>query len=264
MKSSPYAIIICRFDLVWDDREKPHKIFDLSSAKFLFTISSQMSKIIFWDWTGTLADEAKLDKAVCRSLEQDIASKRNIPLTLAERLFNNHLRKIENSWQWHDYVQHGKVFGVDWKHSQKINLDKLVLVSHTREILEYTRSKGFLNTLVTNAVRNVVLLRIKHAGLADMFEAIIASSDVKALKADGKHFRHGLKKLSGDPHKSYSVGDNPIQDIRPAKKIGLKTIYCEFGEGLVHYHSAHISNNHREVIDADFRIKSLLEIKAIL
>lgn len=223
-----------------------------------------MSKIIFWDWTGTLADEARLDEAVCRSLEEDIAAQRNIPLTEAERLFNDHLTEIENSWQWHDYVQHGNDFGIAWKHSQEINLDKLVLVPNVREILEYTKGKGFLNTLVTNAVREVVLLRAKHVGLIDMFETVIASSDVKALKAQGKHFEYGLQHLDGDPRKSYSVGDNPVQDIKPAKKLGLKTIFCDSGENLVHYHSEHISNNHREVSDADYTIKNLLDIKSIL
>jgi hypothetical protein len=91
-----------------------------------------MSKIIFWDWTGTLADEARLDEAVCRTLEIDIAAKRNIPLGEAELMFDNHLKDIENSWQWHDYVQHGKEFGVDWKNSQEVNLDKLILVPHAK------------------------------------------------------------------------------------------------------------------------------------
>ncbi len=226
--------------------------------------SRPMSKIIFWDWTGTLADEARLDEEVCRSLEKDIAAERQISFTEAERLFKDLLKDIENSWQWHDYVQHGTDFGVDWKHSQEINLDKLVLVPHARDILKYAKGKGFLNVLVTNAVRDVVLLRAKHVGLVDMFEAVIASSDVKALKAEGKHFEYGLQHLDGNPHKSYSVGDNPVQDIQPAKKLGLKTIFCEFGEKLVHYHSEHISDNHREVSDADYNIKNLLDIKRIL
>ncbi len=223
-----------------------------------------MTKIIFWDWTGTLADEARLDKAVCRSLEKDIAAKRKIPRQEAERLFNDHLKRIENSWQWHDYVQHSIRFGVDWRHSQEINLDKLVLVPHAREILEYARAEGYRNILVTNAVRDVVLLRAKHVGIIDMFEAIIASSDVKSLKAEGKHFTQGLKEFDGDPHRSWSVGDNPIQDIQPAKRLGLKTIFCDFGERLVHYHSEHISNNHREVSGADYTIKSLQEIEKII
>ena len=133
-----------------------------------------------------------------------------------------------------------------------------------REVLEYTRAEGYHNILVTNAVRDVVILRAKHVGIIDMFEAIIASSDVRALKAEGKHFEHGLREFEGDPHRSWSVGDNPIQDIEPAKRLGLKTIFCDIGERLVHYHSEHISNNHREVSEADHTVKNLLEIEKII
>jgi FMN phosphatase YigB (HAD superfamily) len=60
------------------------------------------------------------------------------------------------------------------------------------------------------------------------------------------------------------VGDNPIQDILPAKRLGLKTIFCDFGEGLLHYHSEHISNNHSEANSADHTIKNLREIEKII
>ncbi len=223
-----------------------------------------MQKIIFWDWTGTLADESKLDEAVCRSLEEDIAHKRGITFAEAVQVYKEFLKTVENTWAWHDYVQHGNGFGVDWKHSQEINLDKLKLVPHARAILEYTASKGYQNVLVTNAVRGVILLRIKHAGLIDSFSAIIASSDVQALKAEGMHFKHGLALLNGSSTQSFSVGDNPIQDIQSAKNLGFKTIYCEFGKDLTHYHSQHISENHSETIDSDLRIQSLEDIRSIL
>ncbi|MGD9346301.1 MAG: HAD family hydrolase [Candidatus Aminicenantes bacterium] len=223
-----------------------------------------MSKIIFWDWTGTLADESRLDEAVCLSLEKDIAAKRNIPVAEAKGLFNDRLKAVEHTWQWHDYVQHGKDFEVDWRHSQEIHLDKLLLVPHAREILAYAKSKGYLNVLVTNAVREVVSLRAEHVGLLHMFEEVIASSDMKALKAEGKHFAYGLQYLGGDPKKSFSVGDNPVQDIQPAKKLGVKTIFCDFGDKLVHYHSEHIANNHGEASHADYTIKSLQEIEKII
>lgn len=223
-----------------------------------------MSKIIFWDWTGTLADEARLDEAVCRSLEKDIALKMNISQVDAGRLFNDHLKRIESSWGWHDYVQHGRDFGIDWRRSQEANLHKLTLVNFAREILAHAKEKGFLNILATNAVRDVVLLRTKHVEIIDRLDAIIASSDVKALKAEGKHFAYGLQRFDGDPNSSYSVGDNPIQDIEPAKKLGMKTIFCDFGKKLVHYHSEHISNNHGKVSRADYTIKSLREIMEII
>ncbi|MFC2165843.1 HAD family hydrolase [Acidobacteriota bacterium] len=223
-----------------------------------------MQKIMFWDWTGTLADESKLDEAVCRSLEEDIARERGITFADAVQVYKEFLKTVENTWNWHDYVQHGNNFGVDWKHSQKINLDKLQLVPHAREILAYTASKRYQNVLVTNAVRGVILLRVKHVGLIDSFRAIIASSDVKALKAEGKHFKHGLTLLNGNSKQSFSVGDNPIQDIQSAKNLGLRAIYCEFGKNLTHYHSQHISENHKETINADFSIQSLEDIKNII
>ena len=219
---------------------------------------------MFWDWTGTLADESLLDEAVCRSLEEDIARKRGLSFDEAVQIYKGFLKTVENTWEWHDYVQHGQDFGVDWRHSQEINLEKLQLLPHASEILMYAASKGYQNVLVTNAVREVILLRLVQAGLAESFKTIIASSDVKALKAEGKHFQQGLTLLGGDPGQSFSVGDNPIQDIQSAKKLGLSTIYCEFGRNLTHYHSEHISDNHCAPIDPDFRIKSLREIRDIL
>jgi HAD superfamily hydrolase (TIGR01549 family) len=223
-----------------------------------------MQKIMFWDWTGTLADESRLDEAVCRTLEVDIARKRGLSFEAAVQVYKDFLKTVENTWEWHDYVQHGQDFGVDWKHSQEINLDKLQLIPHAREILVFAASKGYHNVLVTNAVRDVILLRVKHAGLLESFKTIIASSDVKALKAEGKHFDRGLALLNGDPDLSYSVGDNPVQDIQSAKNLGLKTIYCEFGSNLTHYHSQHISENHSESISSDFRIQNLEQIRNII
>jgi FMN phosphatase YigB (HAD superfamily) len=219
---------------------------------------------MFWDWTGTLADESQLDEAVCRTLEEDIARKRGLTFEEAVQVYKDFLKTVENTWAWHDYVQHGHDFGVDWKHSQEINLGKLRLIPYAQEILKFTAAKGYQNVLVTNAVRGVILLRIKHAGLFESFTTIISSSDVEALKAEGKHFERGLSLLNGHPAQSFSVGDNPIQDIQSAKKLGLKTIYCEFGREMTHYHSQHISDNHNETIDPDFRIQSLEEIRNII
>jgi len=223
-----------------------------------------MHKIIFWDWTGTLADEAQLDDAVCRSLEEDIARKRGLPFEEAVRVYKDFLKTVENTWEWHDYVGHGHYFGVDWRHSQEINLDKLRLIPHAMAILAYASSKGYQNVLVTNAVRKVIELRVKHVGLIDAFRIIIASSDVKSLKAEVKHFTHGLTHCDGHSGQSFSVGDNPVQDIQPAKNLGLRTIYCDLGKNLTHYHSLHISDNHSQKIDADFRIQNLREIKNII
>lgn len=223
-----------------------------------------MKRIIFWDWTGTLADESQLDKAVCQTIEEEIAKKGNMELSDAKKAFEDHLKKLENTWEWHDYVLHGNHFGLDWEKPQRKNLDKLILLPGVKEILIFAKDKGYRNILATNAVRGVVLMRLTHAGLMTFFEAIIASDDVQALKSEGEHFAQGLRILEGSAHLSFSVGNNPVQDITPAKQMNMRTILCEFGKELIHYHSQHISDNCTEMALPDYRIRNLLEIKNII
>lgn len=223
-----------------------------------------MEKLIFWDWSGTLADESALDKAVCLSMEEEIARKRQISLEEAVEKFNQHLKKLENTWKWHDYAFHGESFGIDWKQAQENHLDKLSLLPYTREILEYSHNRGYKNILASNAVRQVILLRVAHTGLLKLFDLVIASDDVQALKSEGKHFTSGLEKLKGDPQKSFSMGDNPVQDIRPAHRLGLKTIFSAYGKHRTHYHSIHLTPNHSESVEADFIVHSLEEIKELI
>ena len=222
------------------------------------------AKLIFWDWTGTLADEAELDRSVCTTMEQEYARKQGITLSEAASFYREMLKKQEGTWSWHDYVRHCREMGIDWKFSQEHNLAKLRLVPGAGEILAYARERGFLNVLATNAVRAVIELRINYAGLTHYFDLIIASNDAQALKSEGKHFRLGLKRLEGSASESYSVGDNPVQDIRPAQRLGFKTVFCTYGRKLTHYHSEHISDNHRETVRSAFRITKLTDIKYIL
>jgi HAD superfamily hydrolase (TIGR01549 family) len=223
-----------------------------------------MSKLIFWDWTGTLADEAELDQAVCTTLEEEIAKTQNIPFEAAVEVYQNHLKKLENTWQWHDYVTHCKELEIDWRYCQEKNLAKLKLVPGAVEILRYARGKGYKNVLATNAVRKVIELRVAHAGIKALFDLIIACSDVEALKAEGKHFEKGINELGGEVYFSFSVGDNPVQDIRPAQKLGMRAIFCAYGKSLTHYHSEHISADHRTLVRSASRISKLTDIKYII
>jgi FMN phosphatase YigB (HAD superfamily) len=223
-----------------------------------------MNKLIFWDWTGTLADESELDKAVCTSMEEELARKNATSFKQAADKYNSYLTKLENTWRWHDYVGHGQELGIDWIKCQEQNLSKLRIISGAKEILIFCRQKGYKNILATNAVKKVIQLRVEHAGLQKLFDLIIASSDAEALKSEGKHFELGFNIFGNSSDGSYSVGDNPVQDIQPALQLGLKTIFCESGRHLTHYHSEHISGNHREKIEPDFKIKTLSEIKKII
>lgn len=223
-----------------------------------------MNKLVFWDFTGTLADESNLDYGVCQDMEVAIAKKRGIKLFQAEKEFKIHLKKYENTWKWHDYPFHGETFDIGWMQYQWANFGSLDILPHATDILKHTRNSGYKNILATNGVRPVMMLRIGYADLIHYFDLTIMSDDVEALKSEGKHFKHGLELLNGDPKLSFSIGDNPIQDIKPAKELGMQTIFCNSEGNLTHYHSDHISKEHLELHNADHIISDLLEIMDII
>ncbi len=223
-----------------------------------------MNRLIFWDWTGTLVDESRMDSAVCRFMEKELAQTAGLSLAGAVEKFQNHLEKLEKTWEWHDYTKHGEQLGIDWKRAQIENFQRLALVPGAREILSFAKNKGFKNVLTTNAVTPVIRLRMEHLGLNSMFEAIIGSDTVEALKSEGLHYRKGLHECRGIPGKSFSVGDNPVQDILPARELGLKTVFCVYGRNMTHYHSGHLSSDHRQNAASHFRVSSLQQIKDIL
>ncbi|MFH1105733.1 MAG: HAD hydrolase-like protein [Candidatus Aenigmatarchaeota archaeon] len=223
-----------------------------------------MPKVVFWDWTGTLADESALDKAVCRTMEEMCAKNNGISTEEAVQRFNRILKNLEGTWGWHDYTEHGRKLGCDWKEALQINLEKLIILPHAEEILDYSKKQGYLNCLVTNAVRDVISMRLKHSGLEKYFDLILASDDVKSIKSEGKHFALGIERLKADVGSSYSIGDNPVQDLIPAKKLGIKTVFCAYWKGKTHYHSEHISKQHSHDAKADYVIQNLMELKGIL
>lgn len=221
-------------------------------------------RLIFWDWTGTLANESRLDAAVCAAIEKAISRRQGVSLSEARNRFQEYLRQLEGSWQWHDYIRHARLFNLPWEKIQQFHLDKLCLLPGAKEALSSARELGFRNLLATNAVRAVVSHRLSYLGIADLFDAIIASDDVAGLKACGLHFLHGLKLFGADPRACFSVGDNPVQDMAPARRLQIKTIYCPFGQNYTHYHTTHLKLNYQETVQADFVVSSLAEIKKIL
>lgn len=221
-------------------------------------------RLIFWDWTGTLADESRLDAAVCAAIESAISRQKRVSLAAAREIFQEYLRQLEGTWEWHDYLRHSREFKLPWEEIQELHLDKLRLLPGAKEALSEARQRGYRNLLATNAVRSVLTLRLKYLGITDLFDAVIASDDVAGLKASGLHFERGLELFPADPQKCFSVGDNPVQDIAPARRLKIKTIYCPFGQNFTHYHTTHLKPNHQQAVEADFVISSLAEIKKIL
>jgi len=121
-------------------------------------------------------------------------------------------------------------------------------------LLKELKSKYKLG-LVSNFYGNVAIL-CNEAGFAPFLDVIIDSDEVGLRKPDPEIFKLALSRLNVQPAEAVFVGDSFNRDIKPAKSIGMKTIW------LKTEHTAPFLDNWKEFVDVE--ISTLSELKEIL
>lgn len=83
--------------------------------------------------------------------------------------------------------------------------------------------------IISNGQRVFSELELRFLGLYDYFDFVIFSSDVGYKKPDLRLFMAALKKmgLELEPKCVMSIGDSNENDLEPAKKLGMRTMYIE-------------------------------------
>ena len=67
--------------------------------------------------------------------------------------------------------------------------------------------------------------RIDNWGIGQYFDVVIASAEAGVAKPDLKIFTMALDKAKCKPEEAVMIGDRLDNDIAPAKKLGMKTIW---------------------------------------
>jgi HAD superfamily hydrolase (TIGR01509 family) len=66
-------------------------------------------------------------------------------------------------------------------------------------------------------------------GIADLFEAVIISAEVRLRKPDPRIFRRMLAMLDLAPNEVLFVGDTPLDDVWGACQVGIPTVWINKG-----------------------------------
>ena len=90
-----------------------------------------------------------------------------------------------------------------------------------------TLRRSFSLGLITNGRSLGQRNKMKSARILDLFDAIVISEEIGIKKPEPAIFSHCLDLLSVDSHEAAYVGDNPTNDIEPANKIGMTSIWME-------------------------------------
>ena len=77
--------------------------------------------------------------------------------------------------------------------------------------------------------------RLDKWGIGKYFDVIISSAEESCEKPDRKIFELALSRANCKPNEAVMIGDRLDNDVAPANKIGMKTIWVK--QGFAKYHS---------------------------
>lgn len=98
-----------------------------------------------------------------------------------------------------------------------------VLYRDTNNVLENLASKYKLGIIANQSAGTQE--RIEKWGIAKYFDVVIASAEVGCAKPDLRMFYMALEQANCLPEEAVMIGDRLDNDIVPAKKIGMKTVW---------------------------------------
>ena len=133
--------------------------------------------------------------------------------------------------------------------------DLETLYPQTKEILEQLGQEYKLG-IIANQLPGLEE-RLKDFGILDYFDAIFSSADLGLAKPDPAIFRLALQKTNCLPHQAIMIGDRLDNDIVPAKRIGMKTIWIKQGFSRL----AQVKNLEER---ADWTVEKLTDVLPIL
>ena len=99
--------------------------------------------------------------------------------------------------------------------------------------------------------------RLEKLGLLKYIDLVIASAEEGVAKPDLRIFQIALDRANCKPEKALMVGDRIDNDIVPANKIGMKTIWIKQGFGKY-------CELKTEIEQPDYTVESLNELISIL
>lgn len=226
-------------------------------------------KWIFFDVGSTLLDEGDFNSYFFGKIYNSIAES---GARIVWENFNNELRSIIEQRRYGDRAYRGIVKELVTHFSNDRRLLQEMLEDYRRNtVREYLdRIKPYPDTLaVVEELKNRYKLgvianqpkytrqKMSSFGLAEQFEMIVLSDEVRLRKPDTRIFLHALSLSGCDSTQAVMVGDRLDADIGPAKSLGMTTIRIR--RGIMIYQ---LPFNSLEI--ADYEVNTLGDIVGLL
>jgi len=104
-------------------------------------------------------------------------------------------------------------------------LDSLELRPYIKKLLSKVSTEYKLGLVSNFTYAPVIYAGVKKLGINQFFNAILVSEEVGWRKPSRKIFEETLKRLDATAEETVYVGDSPLEDIKGAKAVGMKTVF---------------------------------------
>ncbi len=104
-------------------------------------------------------------------------------------------------------------------------INTLELREGAKKLIKQAQQR-FKVALISNFTYAPVIYKsLRKMGINEFFNVVVVSEEVGWRKPSGHIFQYALNKLQIQAKEAVFIGDSPIEDIKGAKQVGLKTIF---------------------------------------
>lgn len=196
-------------------------------------------KWLFFDMGSTLVDEMECYKSRIDKIVSHSGIKKEVFVNKVYEFAKTNDCAVKSAAEY---------FGVA---VPKWNSELECLYPNVENILQTLSKKYKLGIIANQSLGSEK--RLKNWGIYEYFEVIVASAEAGCAKPDLRIFEIALEKANCKPSDAVMIGDRLDNDIVPAKKLGMKTIWVKQG-------FAKFQNIHQGAEQPDCIIKNINDL----
>jgi len=222
-----------------------------------------MIEAVSFDLDGTLYDEKDFVKSGFWAVSAYLASKYSI---ITDVLYNHLITEFDVGLRGKNFdVLINKFDLIEEKVTDLVKIYRshrpdIKLYSDAETLLVFLKEKQYKLGLITDGNTIAQRNKIQALYLPNFFNEIIVTDELgkKYWKPSDIAFKKMLHMLKVIPEKCVYVGDNPVKDFFPAKKLGMITVRVRRGNGF------HDSTEVSKELDADHQVNDLSSFSTLL
>lgn len=104
-------------------------------------------------------------------------------------------------------------------------VDSLELRPYAKRLINKIAENCKLGLVSNFTYAPVIYASLRKLGINQFFNAVLVSDDTGWRKPHKRIFHDALRKLQVTANEAVFIGDSPLEDIKGAKEIGMKTVF---------------------------------------